>query len=123
MEATAVACGGKKAFACQIRPDLADEPEKALRWLLDALNPDRRTELHAAHLVRAFKVGRKHGCHILKHWVDDASGYERGGVAPRKTPEQELAEEFERVAGELRRLADEAAALKRRSAGRLEAAS
>lgn len=102
VEATAVRCGGKKAFACKLRPDLSDEPEKALRWLLDALNTDRRTELHADHLRRACKVARENDCHILKHWFDDATGYERTRVAPKKS-------EYETIADELRVLAEKAA--------------
>lgn len=98
MEATAMACGGKKAFACLLRPDLADEPEKAHRWLLDALNTDRRTELHADHLRRACRVAREQGCHILKHWFDDATGYIRTGVAPVKTQHELLASELQRIA-------------------------
>ena len=98
VEATAMACGGKKAFACELRPDLADEPEKALRWLLDALNADRRTELHADHLRRACRVARQHGCHILKHWFDDATGYERTSVAPKKSEHELLAAELQKLA-------------------------
>lgn len=91
MEATAAACGGKKAFAVELRPDLADDPEKALRWFLDALNPDRRTEIHAEHLRKACVVARKHDCHVLKHWFDDATSYERTDPAPQKTELQKLA--------------------------------
>lgn len=93
-----MACGGKKAFACELRPDLADEPEKALRWLLDCLNPDRRQELHADHLRKACKVGMAHSCHILKHWFDDATGYERTSVAPKKTEHELLAAELQTLA-------------------------
>lgn len=91
IEATAAACGGKKAFAVLLRPDLADDPEKALRWFLDALNPDRRTEFHADHLRKACFVARAHDCHVLKHWFDDAAGYERTDPAPQKTELQKLA--------------------------------
>ena len=115
-EALAAACGGKKAFACELRPDLADEPEKAHRWLLDALNPDRRTEIHAEHLKRACAIGRKHRCHVLKHWFDDATGYERTHEAPQKTAAQVIAEKRLRLAEELKALADEEAALERAEA-------
>lgn len=117
IEATARACGGKKQFACALRPDLEDEPDKAHRWLLDALNSDRRTEFHVDHLRRACTIARKHGCHILKHWFDDATGYERTGVAPSKTPRQELAEKMQRALDDFRRLADEDAAIRKAEAG------
>ena len=114
VEATAAACGGKKTFACKIRPDLADDPERAHRWLLDALNPDRRTEFHADHLRRACIVARDHECHILKHWFDGAVGY--GATEPQsaKTPMQRLAEKRLALAAEFAKLADEEAALTRK---------
>jgi len=118
IEATAMACGGKKAFACAVRPDLEDEPEKAHRWLLDCLNGDRRTELHPNQVIRACRIGRENGCHILKHWIDDATGYERARVAPAKTPEQDLAEKMRKAAADFSRLADEHAAIERQRAVR-----
>lgn len=118
VEAVAMACGGKKHFASLLRPDLSDEPEKAHRWLLDALNADRRTEFHAEHLRRACRIAREHGCHILKHWFDDATGYERTDVAPGKTKRQELADKYQRAAEEIKQLADELAAIERAEASR-----
>lgn len=111
MEALAAACGGKKVFAAMLRPDLEAEPDRAHRWFLDALNHDRRTEFHAEHLRRACRIGRAHDCHVLKHWFDDASGYQRTSIAPSKTPQQELAEKMRRTADEFGRLADEYAAI------------
>ncbi len=119
IEATAAACGGKKAFACDIRPDLADEPEKAHRWLLDALNTERRTEFHAEHLRRACVVARKADCHILKHWFDSATGYQPTSTAPQMTEQQKLARRRLALAEELAKIADEEAALER-SAGMAE---
>src|SRR5690554_1231955 len=113
MEATAAACGGKKAFACMLRPDLADDPNAAHRWLLDALNPDRRTEIHAAHLIRACRVAREHGCHILKHWLDDATGYSRSDPVPAQTENQKRARRMRELLDEFARLADEEAAEQR----------
>ncbi len=113
VEATAAVCGGKKAFACELRPDLADEPEKAHRWLLDALNPDRRTELHVDHFRRACRIAATHDCHILKHWFDDATGYERGGIAPKLTERQKLARARLEKARELSAIEDRLAALDR----------
>jgi hypothetical protein len=113
--ATAMACGGKKAFACELRPDLSDEPDKAHRWLLDALNSDRRTEIHAAHLVRACKIGRQHGCHILKHWLDDAAGYHRSGVAPKKSEHEILAAELQQIASRATEIAGRLGEIERKT--------
>lgn len=121
-EATAIRCGGKKEFACALRPDLADEPEKALRWFLDALNPDRRTELHVEHLKRGCKKAAEHGCHILKHWFDDATGYERTGIAPQKTEYEELAAELGRLASKASDTARRLGEIERQQAAAVELA-
>jgi hypothetical protein len=116
IEATAVACGGKKAFAAKLRPDLAEDPERAHRWLLDALNPDRRTELHADHLRRACIVAREHNCHILKHWFDLAVGYRPTDPAPARTEMQKIAARRLELAREMAQLADDEAAIERQEA-------
>ena len=113
IEATAAACGGKKLFAIALRPELEEEPERAHRWLLDALNPDRRTEFHATHLIRACRIAAKYECHVLKRWFDEATGY-----APEKTPQQKLAERRLALANELKLLADKEAELEREEAAR-----
>lgn len=111
---TAAVCGGKKAFACVMRPDLADDPEAALRWLLDALNPDRRTELHVKHVLRGCAYARaEYDCHILKHWLDRAAGYEPTDPASPLTPRQRIAQRRLQNAAEAKKLADEEAALDR----------
>ena len=114
IEATAAACGGKKAFAVKLRPDLAEDPERAHRWRLDALNPDRRIEIHAEHLRRACVVAREHGCHILKHWFDLASGYAPTDPVPLRTEKQKIAARRKELANALADLADEEAALERK---------
>lgn len=114
IEATAMACGGKKKFAIAMRPDLDDDPDAAGRWLSDALNPDRRQEIHSAHLMRALKFARQHGCHILKHWLDDASGYERTRVAPKKSESELLASELQRIANRATEIAAQLSALERK---------
>ena len=112
VEATAAVCGGKKAFACVMRPDLADDPEAAHRWLLDALNPDRRTELHVKHVLRGCAYARdKYGCHILKHWVDHATGYDPSEPATELTPRQRIARRRTQLAAWGQELADEEAKL------------
>src|SRR5690606_28631129 len=110
IEATAMACGGKKNFACAMRPELAHDPDAAGKWLSDALRPDRREAVHAVHLLRALKEAGRHGCHTLKYWLDEHVGYQPSDIAPAKTPAQLLAEQMEHHLREFRRLADEHAA-------------
>lgn len=62
--------GGIKGLACQLRPEIDDEPEKAHRWLLDALNPDRPHEIHPA------QIGRENGCHVIAAFLLERMGYQ-----------------------------------------------
>lgn len=119
VEATAAVCGGKKALACVMRPDLRDDPEAAHRWLLDALNADRRTELHVKHVLRGCVYARDaFDCHILKHWLDRAMGYEESDVASDLTPRQRIARRRMALAEAQKKLADEEAELERAETGR-----
>lgn len=114
VEATAAVCGGKKALACAMRPELADDPEAAGRWLLDALNKDRREVLHVKHLLRACIYAReRYDCHILKHFVDASTGYGPSDPADELTPRQRIARRRVQLAADQQRLADEEAELDR----------
>lgn len=114
IEATAAVCGGKKALACAMRPDMADDPDAAGRWLLDALNPERRSEIHLTHVLRAIVYARdKYDCHILKHWLDRATGYSPTDPASELTPRQRIARRRVALAEAQRELADEEAELDR----------
>lgn len=114
VEATAAVCGGKKAFACVMRPDLADDPEGARKWLLDALNPEHRTQLHIKHALRGCVHARaKYDCHILKHWFDRAAGYEPTEPASAMTPRQKIAARRTMLAAHYQQLADDEAELDR----------
>lgn len=37
--------GGAKAIGCRFKPEWAERPDVAARWLLDCLNPERRDQL------------------------------------------------------------------------------
>lgn len=96
--------GGLKALACQLRPELADEPEKAHRWLLDALNPDRPHELHPAQIIRAGQVGREAGCHVVAAFIAERMGYQPPVPAVPKSARTVLAEKAAEAAAEHARL-------------------
>ena len=121
LEATAIACGGKKSFACAMRPEMAEDPDAAGRWLKAALDTERREVLHAIHLVRGLKEARRHHCHILKHWLDEHVGYQKSDIAAPKSRWQAIAEKKLRIAQMEKDLADEEAALRleEETAGRL----
>lgn len=114
VEATAAVCGGKKALACVMRPELADDPDAAGKWLLDALNPDRREALHIKHVMRACIYAReKYDCHVLKHFLDHATGYLPTEEANELTPRQRIARRRVQLATAAQELADEEAELDR----------
>lgn len=111
MVALARAVGGKKAFAEILRPELEDQPDRARRWLIDALNPDHQQNMHVDHVVRALRAGREAGCHLLIAWLCREAGYEvpRPAAQPsRRTQllaeDARLAKERERVSQELDRI-------------------
>ena len=99
--------GGWKALACAIRPEMSDDPERAGRWLSDALNPDRREVLHVEHLIAALRVGRRVDCHVLKHWIDQETGYQKSAPARSRPRRVILAERLQELTAELRRVSEE----------------
>jgi hypothetical protein len=107
VHALAMMCGGWKGLACQLKPELAEDPEKAGRWLSDALNDDRREVLHADHLIRALKIGRAADCHVLKHWLDESTEYEKSQPAESKPPMTLLSERLQRLTDEISRTTQE----------------
>lgn len=96
--------GGIKALACYLRPELDDEPEKAHRWLLDALNPDRPHDLHPAQIIRAGLIGRDNGCHVIAAFLLERMGYQPPVPAVPKSPRTVLAERAAEAAAEHARL-------------------
>jgi len=96
--------GGLKALACLLRPELDAEPEKAHRWLLDCLNPDRAHELHISQAIRAAQIGREAGCHVVAAFLLERMGYQAPIPSVPKSPRTELAERAAVAAAEHARL-------------------
>lgn len=80
------ALGGSKSVAARLWP--AKEPDKARNYLNDCLNADRPHHLEFPEILRIAGWAREAGFHGLKHYIDDATGYERGKPVE---PESELA--------------------------------
>lgn len=78
------ACGGSKVVGPQIWPS---KGEKAATWLDDCLNNDRAAKLCLEEFIHLLLIGRERGFHSAKHFLDDATHYERS--APTE-PESEL---------------------------------
>lgn len=67
---------GPKGFAERLQPN--KKPGDAHRWLLDCCNPDREDRKFSdEEREQILRIGREVGCHIVKHYLDDATGYER----------------------------------------------
>jgi hypothetical protein len=79
--------GGAKAVGARMRPDLA--PDAAGRWLKDALNADRREQLHPSQVIWLLKAAREAGIHDAMRWMAGECGY----TTPDPTsPPDEMAE-------------------------------
>lgn len=65
--------GGAKAVGARMRPDLS--PDAAGRWLKNALNADRREQLHPSQVVWLLKAAREAGVHDAMNWLAAECGY------------------------------------------------
>ena len=98
VDALAMAGEGKKHLACMMRPELADEPERARTWFLNCQNPSRQENFHPKHIQRACRYGRSIGCHVLKHWLDEDAEYLPSQPGTPKSKRVELLEQDARLA-------------------------
>jgi len=98
LDALAFAGGGKKELACIMRPDLADDPEKAHTWYLNCQNSTRQEFFHNEQVQRACRHGADIGCHVLKHWLDVDAGYVPANVGHPKSKRMALLEKDARLA-------------------------
>ena len=67
------ALGGAKVVGDKLRPELG--PEKAGRWLLDCLNPDKADKLCVEQLLLILSEARKANCHIAAGFIASVTGY------------------------------------------------
>lgn len=68
------AMGGTKDVGYRMRPELG--PEKAGRWLLDCLNPERNDKLSIEQFLFLLLEARRAGCDIAMHYLARHTGYE-----------------------------------------------
>ena len=87
--------GGAKTVGCRLKPELADRPEAAARWVLDRLNDDRRERLSLQQAVTVLRWACGAGWHEgMAHW-NRLCGY---GPSTPLAPETEAAELQARLA-------------------------
>lgn len=67
-------CGGSQVVGAMIWPA---KGAKAETWLDDCLNNDRQAKLCLEEFLHLLQIGREKGWHAAKHFVDDATHYER----------------------------------------------
>lgn len=106
LHALAAQVGGWKVLAAAMKPELADDPEAAGRWLSDALNPDRREVLHDEHFFRALRLGVHAGSDVLMAWLCQYLGYQAPAPVEPKSDVQRAAEMVARCAEDFQRAMD-----------------
>lgn len=92
------AIGGWKELACFVRPDLAEEPDKAGEWMHRALDEASRDVFHDHHMDRVIRKGIEVGCHVVMHWKCSMLGYQMPPPADGKSERMMLLEEDVRLA-------------------------
>lgn len=61
--------GGAKTVGCRMKPELADRPDMAARWVLDRLNDERRERLSLSQAVCVLRWACEAGWHDgMTHW-------------------------------------------------------
>lgn len=105
--ALARSAGGNKQFAAMLRPELDGEPERARRWLLDCLNPDHAQKLSPDHLLRALKIGRERGNHLLIAYLCREAGYTIPEPAAQPSHKTLLLSEAEHLAKRQRQISED----------------
>ena len=103
LHALAQAVGGWKSLACLLRPELADDPDRAGRWLSDALNDEKRDTWKGEHQLRALRIGKQHDCHVYAAWLNNAAGYEAPKPKAVQSERSRLLDENEKLQAQMRR--------------------
>lgn len=61
--------GGAKTVGCRMKPELADRPDVAARWVLDRLNDERRERFTPQQIVLLLRWACAVGWHEgMAHW-------------------------------------------------------
>jgi hypothetical protein len=98
------ACGGGKAIGGKLWPAKGD---KAAGWLDDCLNPDRQAKLCIEELFELMRIGRNHGFHYAKWFIDDVTFYERSNPSNPAERKAKLQEAFINAANNVAAIAEE----------------
>lgn len=69
------ALGGAKAVGVMLRPEYEGDPDKAARWLLACLNPQRDEKLSWQQTFMVMRKARDAGVHVAMSYITQALGY------------------------------------------------
>lgn len=102
------ALGGYDSVGSDLWPSKTRKAAGA--WLSDCLNPERAAKLDLEEISQILRMARDKGIHCAFYQLCDESLYAHPPIVAPKTPLEEKAERFQRMATEFARLAAEVAA-------------
>jgi hypothetical protein len=98
------ACGGAKAVAATLRPELP--VEQAANWLRDCLNGNRRERLDPDQVLLLLRMGRAVNCHAGMYFLAQEAGYQVPVPASPRDSTEQLMERALLLARESRHVAE-----------------
>jgi len=69
------ALGGAKNVGVMLRPEYTEDPDKAARWLLACLNPQRDEKLSWQQTFMVMRKARDIGVHVAMAYITQTIGY------------------------------------------------
>lgn len=69
------ALGGAKEVGVMLRPEYEEDPDKAARWLLACLNPNRDEKLSWQQTFHIMRKARDAGVHVAMAYIAQNIGY------------------------------------------------
>lgn len=75
LSACVQALGGAKNVGVMLRPEYEEDPDKAARWLLACLNPQRDEKLSWQQTFMVMRKARDTGVHVAMAYIAQTIGY------------------------------------------------
>ena len=82
------ALGGAKKVACQIRP--AQEPDRAQRWLANALDDSRPEKLEVEDVIWILREAKRIGFHQAMQYIAQECEYDARPIEPSEAEAETL---------------------------------
>lgn len=97
------ALGGAKKVGQMLKP--AKPADEAGRWLMDALNSDRREKLDQDQIMWLLREARRIGCHVAMNFICDDCSYSRTTPIEPEDEKARLQREFIEASKHMARIA------------------